>query len=889
MEGEKNTKYFFNLEKSNYNAKTCYVIYDEEKNKMLEDPNEILEVQRKFYTTLYKRDENIHFDLTNTHNVLVPDQHMLIQNSMISMEELTTAVMSMAKNKTPGYDGLTADFYQTFWEDLKCPFMEMLNKTYEDKILHPTALQGVLNLIPKSNKDSRYVKNLRPITLLNTDYKVIEKCIANKIMPSLTEIINKDQRGFMPERRISVNIRKLLDLAFYAIENHLEMLIVSLDFAKCFDRVSFSILHGALDYFKFGDIVKDWTYILYNGFKVRVQNNGKFSNEIKIEKGIHQGGCCSSLYFLIVAEILALELRANDQIKGITINEIKNILNQFADDLDLFSENSQSSLRAIFQTLENFRLHSGFTISYDKTTIYRTGSLRFSNAELYSISNITWTAEKIRVLGITVSNDNIIENNYNEIINKAKEIMNNWTHRSLTLIGKVNIVNTLVASLFVYRMQVLPSMYDRMYKMIDNEIVRFLWDGKRPKIALKILKSLRKSGGLQLIDLRTKNLAIKVSWIQILQYEKDYAEIVYSIIAPELRHDIWRCSLESQDVPCLGIKNDFWQEIVIAWAKYNFIQNTEVPNQILWWNSHIRIQNKPVFFKHAHVRGLKYVHQLFQENGNIKSALQVARQFNLSFMEFNQLVVALPAKWRTFFRNNHPSSYMPITLSKYDIELHSKNLSNKVYKFLVDQPFVCIEKQQKWKDEFECEFTFDQFTASCNNINKVTNIVKYRSFQYRLIQRSIITNTRLYQWKISESKNCTFCNDREETVKHLFFECDIVQDLWRKVIMYIERRFPAKTLSLTYSKVITNTINSKPGDVTNFICLITKQYIYSQRCLQKQLTMWELEAKINLLERIERYGAYKSDKIKYHENKWMVSQQTMPHITDLVNQYVCEL
>ena len=84
----------------------------------------------------------------------------------------------------------------------------------------------------------------------------------------------------MPERRISVNIRKLLDLTFYAIENDLEMLIVSLDFAKCFDRVSFSILHGALEYFKFGETVKEWTRILYNGYKVRVQNNGKFSSEI---------------------------------------------------------------------------------------------------------------------------------------------------------------------------------------------------------------------------------------------------------------------------------------------------------------------------------------------------------------------------------------------------------------------------------------------------------------------------------------------------------------------------------------------------------------------------------------------------------------------------------
>ena len=365
-------------------------------------------------------------------------------------------------------------------------------------------------------------------------------------------------------------------------------------------------------------------------------------------------------------------------------------------------------------------------------------------------------------------------------------------------------------------MQVLPSMYDRMYKMIDNEIVRFLWDGKRPKIALKILKSSKRNGGLQLVDLKAKNQAIKVSWIQILQHENDYAEIVYSIIAPELRQDIWRCSLEPQDVSCLGIKNLFWRETVTAWAKYNFFHNTEISNQFLWWNSNIRIQNKPAFFKHAYLKGLKYVHQLFQENGNIKSALQVPRSFDLTFMEFNQLIAALPAKWRNFFRNNHPSSYMPITPSCYDSAINSKNLSNRVYKFLIDQPFVCIEKQQKWENEFECEFTLNQFTTSCININRVTNIVKYRSFQYRLLQRCIITNVRLYQWKIIDSNKCTFCNDSEESVKHLFFECDIVQELWRKVMLYIKRRFPQKIINFKYDNVITNTVNPRPADVTNF-------------------------------------------------------------------------
>ena len=75
-------------------------------------------------------------------------------------------------------------------------------------MLHESARKGILNLIPKANKDSRYVKNLRPITLLNTDYKIIEKTITDMMMPALEHFINKDQRGFMKNRRISVNIRK---------------------------------------------------------------------------------------------------------------------------------------------------------------------------------------------------------------------------------------------------------------------------------------------------------------------------------------------------------------------------------------------------------------------------------------------------------------------------------------------------------------------------------------------------------------------------------------------------------------------------------------------------------------------------------------------------------
>ena len=261
----------------------------------------------------------------------------------------------MNNNKTPGMDGIPVDFYKVFWTQLKTPFYEMVIHTYSEKILHTTAREGILNLIPKANKDTRYIKNLRPITLLNTDYKIIEKAIANKMLPALEHIIHKDQRGFMKNRRISVNIRKMLDIMHQVQKEDLETVVLSLDFVKCFDKCSFSILHGSLEFFGFGEIIKEWTKILYKNFRVKIQNNGHFSDSFPIKKGVHQGGCCSSVYFLVIAEILALALRSNEEIEGITIKDIKNLLNQFADDMDIFSKSTEKSLKAIFHELDSFR------------------------------------------------------------------------------------------------------------------------------------------------------------------------------------------------------------------------------------------------------------------------------------------------------------------------------------------------------------------------------------------------------------------------------------------------------------------------------------------------------------------------------------------------------
>ena len=76
-------------------------------------------------------------------------------------------------------------------------------------------------------------------------------------------------------------------------------MILSLDWEKAFDKVATIAIEGALTYFKFSNLIRKWTQILYRGFTVRIQNNGHFSEPINVERSVHQGGVCvDSILFI---------------------------------------------------------------------------------------------------------------------------------------------------------------------------------------------------------------------------------------------------------------------------------------------------------------------------------------------------------------------------------------------------------------------------------------------------------------------------------------------------------------------------------------------------------------------------------------------------------------
>ena len=495
MEGERNTKYFYSIEKNRFNSRNANTLLKDD--VIVNDPQDILKMQQNFYQELYTRDEKIVFELSNNSNIKIPPNSTGAQETDLTLEEIKSAVKQLSNNKTPGPDGIPIDFYKVFWIHIQQPLTRLIKYIHEKKELNESSRTGVLNLIPKQGKDKRKIENLRPITLLNADYKVIEKSLANRIAKDMDYIINHDQRGFLPDRRIAAGIRRVYDVIIEANELDKAGIMLNLDFSKAFDKLEFTAIQGALRYFGFSEYLQEWFKTLYGDFTVRVQNNGWFSDPINVTRSVHQGAPASSLLFLLVAETLAIEIRSNPEIEGFYVKEILNMLNQYADDMSACLEDNENALNALLRTLKVFYNNSGLQMSYDKTTIHRLGSIKKSDAKYYTASNISWTNDRVKVLGIWLSSDveRDLEDNYLPIIEKSEGILKLWSKRNLSLIGRVNIVNTLIASLFTYKMAVLPKLPRRFTTRMEKMIEGFLWNGARPKDPYSLTATNRRRSG----------------------------------------------------------------------------------------------------------------------------------------------------------------------------------------------------------------------------------------------------------------------------------------------------------------------------------------------------------------------------------------------------------
>ena len=349
----------------------------------------ILEECRNFYKKLYSKNcevdpSNFPFFYENEGIPKLTEQQKQSCENDLTESELLKTLKSFNKNKSPGLDGITAEFYLCFWDAIKVKILQVYQDSFQTGILPESLRTGVIVLLEKKGKDRMEIANWRPITLLGVDYKLLTKTLGERLKKVLPNLIHTDQNGFVPGGNIFFSTHTIRDMLFYCSKEKIDLIMLALDYTKAFDSVNFDFIHKAFELYNFGENFKQWIKVIYNGGKSCISKNGFISKTFEIKRSTRQGDPISPLVFILVLEILFIHLRSDPNIKGIKIvnNEVK--LTSYADDASYFLKDKISA-ETLLLTIEQFSKVSGLEANRTKSECLLTHMTNFVVYQLWTI------------------------------------------------------------------------------------------------------------------------------------------------------------------------------------------------------------------------------------------------------------------------------------------------------------------------------------------------------------------------------------------------------------------------------------------------------------------------------------------------------------------------
>jgi hypothetical protein len=288
-------------------------------------------------------------------------------------DEIGDALFQIGPLKAPGINGFPAHFYQRNWGTIKVEVMNAVKLFFATVRMPEGVNNTAIVLIPKKDQPETFT----PICLCTVIYKVIAKCMANRLRPILGQIVLMNKSAFVPRRLITDNALVAFECLHFIEQNtnaEKNFYAYKLDLSKAYDRVDWDFLKKVLQRLGFSGRWVNWIMSCVTSVRYQVKFNGNNLDTFSPPCDIRQGDPLSPFLFLFVADGLSTLLQREVDSNHITPVKIcrraPGILHLlFADDSLLFFKAQAEQATRIQSILNVYAASTGQLINPGKCSI----------------------------------------------------------------------------------------------------------------------------------------------------------------------------------------------------------------------------------------------------------------------------------------------------------------------------------------------------------------------------------------------------------------------------------------------------------------------------------------------------------------------------------------
>jgi len=442
--------------------------------------------------------------------------------------------------------------------------------------------------VPNAEKITQF----RPIGLCNVVYKLITKCIVNRLKGVLPDMISPVQSSFVPGRQITDNVIIMQEVlhSMRRKTGAMGLMAIKLDLEKAYDRLRWDFLHSTLLKMQLPDLLIRTIMQCVSTCSLNILWNGEPSGAFTPSRGIRQGDPLSPYLFVSCMERLSQLIDSYSNLgkwKAISLTRGGTRLSHlmFADDVVLFGDASREQAYHIQACLQEFCEASGQKISATKSSIYFSPNTNeATRAEICNILRMQQTEDFGRYLGVPTINRRVTRSMFQGVIERVEQRLAGWKSKCLTLAGRITLIKSTLTAIPAYVMQTvrLPrSVCDGL----DKRVRRFLWGGtgleRKPHlVSWDIVTREKTKGGLGIRNMRQLNSAFLMKlgwrwhsepsalWVRLLKekYTKG-SDLITRMGQRQLSSNAWRGIVETMEMTTQGIgmaigdgsRTDFWE------------------------------------------------------------------------------------------------------------------------------------------------------------------------------------------------------------------------------------------------------------------------------------------------------------------------------------------